>query len=76
MKPVYVVILMGAAAIGGGLVVRYSDHPVQIRAPGLSRLQWLRRRLPRPRTWDRRIPYRFARRLPIRRNLRRKSRPR
>lgn len=30
MKPFYVVILMGAAAIGGGLVVRYSDHPVQI----------------------------------------------
>lgn len=29
MKPVYVVLLMGAAAIGGGLVVRYNDHPVQ-----------------------------------------------
>lgn len=30
MKPVYVVLLMGAAAVGGGLVVRYSDRPVQI----------------------------------------------
>jgi hypothetical protein len=29
MKPFYVVLLMGAAAIGGGLVVRYSDHPVE-----------------------------------------------
>ena len=30
MKPYYVVLLMGAAAMGGGLVVRYSDHPVEI----------------------------------------------
>ncbi|HEY3841435.1 MAG TPA: hypothetical protein VGL72_32915 [Bryobacteraceae bacterium] len=30
MKPFYVVLLMGAAALGGGLVVRYSDHPVEI----------------------------------------------
>jgi len=30
MKPFYVVILMGAAAIGGGLVVRYNNHPAQI----------------------------------------------
>jgi hypothetical protein len=30
MKPFYVVLLMGAAAIGGGLVVRYTDHPVEI----------------------------------------------
>jgi hypothetical protein len=30
MKPFYVVLLMGAAALGGGLVVRYSDRPVEI----------------------------------------------
>lgn len=30
MKPFYVVVLMGAAAVGGGLVVRYSEHPVEI----------------------------------------------
>jgi hypothetical protein len=30
MKPIYVVLLMGAAALGGGLVVRYGDHPVEI----------------------------------------------
>jgi hypothetical protein len=30
MKPLYVIILMGAAAIGGGLIVRYSDHPTEI----------------------------------------------
>ena len=30
MKPFYVVLLMGAAALGGGLVVRYTDHPVEI----------------------------------------------
>ena len=30
MKPLYVVFLMGAAALGGGLVVRYSAHPVEI----------------------------------------------
>jgi hypothetical protein len=30
MKPFYVVLLMGAAAVGGGLVVRYTDHPVEI----------------------------------------------
>ena len=30
MKPVYVVLLMGAAAIGGGFWVRCTDHPLQI----------------------------------------------
>jgi hypothetical protein len=30
MKPIYVVILMGAAAIGGGLVVRNANHSVQV----------------------------------------------
>jgi len=30
MKPVYVVLLMGAAAIGGGLVVRYTGHSAPV----------------------------------------------
>lgn len=30
MKPVSVIFLMGAAALAGGLLVRYSDHPVVI----------------------------------------------
>lgn len=30
MKPFYVIFLMGAAAITGGLLVRYSDHPVEV----------------------------------------------
>jgi hypothetical protein len=30
MKPVYVVLLMGAAAVVGGLFVRYTDHPARI----------------------------------------------
>jgi hypothetical protein len=33
MKPIYVVLLMGAAAVGGGLVVRYSAHPTVIELP-------------------------------------------
>jgi len=30
MKPVYVILLMGAAALGGGLVVHYSERPADI----------------------------------------------
>ena len=30
MKSFYVIALMGAAAVGGGLIVRYNDHPVEI----------------------------------------------
>ena len=30
MKPFYVILLMGAAALLGGMLVRYSDHPVEI----------------------------------------------
>ena len=34
MKPVYVVLLMGAAAVGGALAVRYSERPMKIAVAG------------------------------------------